>query len=235
MRKIVCFGNSHTMALSQAVSLREYNKSILEIYWLKNKSKESERGDITEIEAIDIISNLGVNDIITISIIGTYHNIVGLLKHDTPFDFLLKDGDDIYASDDIAVIPYNAIRDEFDLIINSNQSIEKLIKAGSCPTYLLATPPPKEDNSFMAKCTKKYRGRPLNEALINDAHIRLRLWTLEMQRIEIWCQKIGAKWLFPPQQAITNNGYLKPEYYADDITHANARYGELVLQQIEAL
>ena len=39
--------------------------------------------------------------------------------------------------------------------------------------------------------------------------------------------------LYPPKITLTSKGYLKPEYYANDATHANADYGELVLQQIE--
>jgi hypothetical protein len=36
----------------------------------------------------------------------------------------------------------------------------------------------------------------------------------------------------PPKPAVTAKGFLAPRCYANDVTHANRRYGEFVLKQM---
>ncbi len=40
--------------------------------------------------------------------------------------------------------------------------------------------------------------------------------------------------MLPPRRALDADGYLDRRYYANDATHANADYGELLLSSVEA-
>ena len=80
-----------------------------------------------------------------------------------------------------------------------------------------------------------YRARLVAEAGVNRAATRLKLWKLEMRVLAYLCAEWTIQLLLPPAEAQTAEGFLKPEYYANDATHANAAYGELVLRQLEAV
>ena len=41
--------------------------------------------------------------------------------------------------------------------------------------------------------------------------------------------------VMPPHKTVTSEGYLEPSCYANDVTHANRRYGEAVLKQVMKL
>jgi hypothetical protein len=51
--------------------------------------------------------------------------------------------------------------------------------------------------------------------------------------LEDICQEIGVEVLGPPSGALDEDGFLLPEFYASDATHANPSYGELVVTQAE--
>ena len=40
--------------------------------------------------------------------------------------------------------------------------------------------------------------------------------------------------MMPPAAALDPEGFLARDYYANDATHANPPYGELVLREVEA-
>ena len=64
---------------------------------------------------------------------------------------------------------------------------------------------------------------------------RLKLWLLEAQLMTEWAESLGAGFLAPPAAASDEDGFLGENYYSDDVTHANAAYGALVLDQVAAI
>ena len=46
------------------------------------------------------------------------------------------------------------------------------------------------------------------------------------------CKEMGVELIKPPTDTVKKSGFLKEEYYANDATHANAKYGLLVLNQL---
>ena len=93
-------------------------------------------------------------------------------------------------------------------------------------------PPPKENIDYIKSKTSNYRGSVIDEINLNRSDIRLSLWQLEMEALKKFLCNMGVKLLKPPNQSLSEHGYLKEEYYANDATHANAQYGLLVLNQL---
>lgn len=68
---------------------------------------------------------------------------------------------------------------------------------------------------------------------ISAASLRRKAWQLQVEILEDICKSINIEPIDPPSRAVTANGFLDPLYYAQDVTHANSDYGELILQTID--
>lgn len=78
----------------------------------------------------------------------------------------------------------------------------------------------------------RYRGAVLSESTLNPPILRLKMWEVEMQALAGVCNEWGIGYIGVPPKARTTEGFLRPEYYAPDATHANVAYGHLVLEQL---
>lgn len=78
-------------------------------------------------------------------------------------------------------------------------------------------------------------GQGAIERWYNDPRIRLAIWIIEMEEVSNLLGRLDIAVLPVPAEAIDADGFLLPDFSANDATHANAAYSELVLRQIERL
>ena len=238
-KTVFVLGDSHTQALAKAHEARagqepKADDVQFDIHWLAKRKREIVTGDLELADAVERAAQLQPDDVMAISIAGTLHNTLGLLQHDKPFDLFTR-GESMTLAEGRVVVPENALWDMFKGMAYPNKRIAALRGKARCSAYHLATPPPKEDGKFILARVARYRDRLVAEAGVNPAATRLKLWKLEMRVLAHLCAEWRMHLLLPPVEAQTPEGFLKPEYYADDATHANAGYGELVLRQLEAV
>ena len=69
---------------------------------------------------------------------------------------------------------------------------------------------------------------------IAPAGLRKNLYELQTEIFSDSCKNLDIPLIVPPQQALCEDGFLKEEYRNNDPTHANARYGALVWEQMKA-
>ena len=108
---------------------------------------------------------------------------------------------------------------------------------------LLGTPPPKHDNeklrSLLARepvlleWVKALKATPETIG-ITDPFVRLKLWYLLQDMFREAAEKYGGIFIAAPAEAQDENGFLKEELWAPDVTHANAEYGRLMLDKVLA-
>lgn len=235
--KVLVLGDSHALALAKAHEVRSEptpgSEGIqFDINWLAKK--DGSRGDLPLADALERVLLLESDDMLVLSILGTFHNIFGMLQHEQPFDFFSRGDETMTPAEGRLVVPENALWDTFRENNERNGSMAVLRSKGRGSVYHLATPPPKEDSAFIMARATRYNGRLLVEAGLNLASIRLKLWKLEMRVLAQLFTEWNIHLVLPPPEAQTADGFLKPEYYGRDATHANAAYGELVLRQLEA-
>jgi hypothetical protein len=103
---------------------------------------------------------------------------------------------------------------------------------------LLGTPPPKKDN-------EKLRGLLTREPVfvaiaaahnatpetieITDPYVRLKLWYLLQDMFREAAAKFGGVYVPVPAETQDRDGFLREEFWAADVTHANSDYGRLML------
>lgn len=64
--------------------------------------------------------------------------------------------------------------------------------------------------------------------------LRLKIYQIQTEIFVELAARHGATFLHPPVQSLSPEGFLDTAYWDWDPTHGNARYGRLVLDQIEA-
>jgi hypothetical protein len=227
-RRILVLGNSHTRALAPD----EVERDILEVRWIKTRY-DARFGDTSVAEAAELARNLQAQDCLVIMYFGTIHNIVGLLNHETPFTLVTAEDCDDVRTGAATLIPLNAMRAYLSDMIAADQTVRTLAEAAQCRVLHPMPPPPKETPAAPTP-DKAYRGRSIEDVGFSPAPRRRALWRLERDVLEAQLAKLGVELLDPPSDAMDQRGFLKPDYHASDVTHANKRYGRLVLDQIRA-
>lgn len=224
--RILVLGNSHTQALEEAVK----GDTPFEIHWLKTKA-EARFGTLTMDEAVDRVTSLSAEDRLVVMHLGALHNIYGLLNSKPPFTF-----SGLETSSEAAVnIPRATMKAMMREKICGDVVLRRIVKSAPCPVFHAMTPPPKEKLQLPEKSGKLYRGASIQELGFSPAPLRKEIWRLEQSEVAAYCDTLGVSPLAPPEQAITPDGFLKEDCYANDATHANALYGEYLRTQFAAL
>ncbi|WP_341487071.1 hypothetical protein [Pararhizobium sp. A13] len=228
-RKILVVGSSHTAVIAKAAAGVDNVNAL----WVKNPKRDDGPGDITIQQASEAVAALTPSDILAITWVGTYHNIFGLAQHEQPFDFFEPDSSE---EPDLTreLIPYGTLHRQFAMTTGRDVVTRKIGGNTKAKVVLLATPPVKGDDDFIrAKLKlKNYRGQSIDEVGVTPASIRAKLWRLEMRCVESYCIDINAEFLPVPDAAFTDEGFLRTDLYGSDATHANVKYGAMVVEQL---
>jgi len=236
--RILVLGDSHTGALEQANRKRaSSDKSRISVLRFLKVKNEKEIGDISLEAAVSMVAAATPDDLIASTIGGSLHQVVGLVQHPVAFDFSEPGNQTCPASQPCVLIPYRTMWEFFERSLrrNDGQRMKTLGDAAGRPIYHLLSPPPKESTPHILQSNEgAFEKAGIATRGVTPAAIRLKLWRLQCAVLRSLCTEWGVHLLPPPEGTQTPEGFLKPEYYKNDATHANADYGELVLRQLEA-
>ncbi len=149
--RIFVFGDSHTRSLLHAIDEGLINESQFDysIHWMLTEKNGVVRGDLKIEDAYQTIKSLSGKDIVAISLLGTAHNIFGLIQHEQPYVLFETGSQPLACNAGTQVIPRNAMKDMFDSWSRKNTRINKLKDCSSVRVFHLMTPPPKQDNEYI--------------------------------------------------------------------------------------
>ena len=236
--RMLLFGDSHTNAMLRAAERRvkrgEYVPLL--IHRLRKKKKDKIIGDTSLEEFLDKICNLGNSDIVLSMIGGNQHAVFSTIQNPAKFDFFEPSRPDWIADHDAQIIPYSAIRDYFVDSINrgDGRSIRALRDSTSAHVVHVLPPPPKRDAAhILARHESRFAEDGIAQLGVSAPELRMKCWTLQTDVLTEFCGAIGVGVMAPPSEACDADGFLLREYYANDATHANPSYGELILQSLE--
>lgn len=244
MEKIRVFivGDSHTDAIKRALSVRRIpleTQIEFSAYRYSVTKNGKVIGDLSTEAIVDRISTFGVQDIVVSTIGGNQHQTLSLVQHPIPFE-LYELGESLPKVDakPPTIVPRAQMLDFFEKGIRGGDGkrMQHLRANASCQILHLVPPPPKEDAAHIIKRFEtKFAELGLLEKGVSPATLRLKMWRLQVEILRKLTAEFDIGLLFPPVNALTSEGFLDPVFYANDATHGNVAYGELVLQQLEAL
>jgi hypothetical protein len=233
--RILLFGDSHSHAIQRANEKRKGKGlptpvSARRLLKVKNGRK---LGDTSFEDFLDAVHKLSADDVVLSVIGGNQHSVFSMIQHPQPFDFFSPDGAETNTA--LEIIPYRALEDAFaqGLRRGDGQSIQALRDATSARVVHVIPPPPKADNAFIEKNHETRFAEELPAKGVSSPALRLKFWQLQARVLESICADIGVEVMAPPVRTVDEHGFLRPEFYAQDATHANWLYGEKVLREIE--
>ncbi|SRR5579884_494268 len=172
---------------------------------------------------------------------GNEHNIHYFFLDQRPFDFVSRHVNKLVPT--FSLIPQRRIRQKFrEASVDELAAILADLAAGPAKSInVVGTPPPKKDNEELRKILRnepvlvnwaEFVGQSLDEIKITPPYVRLKLWFLLQEMVADAARQIGAKFIPVPQEVQDEDGFLKPEYWHPDVTHANRLYGDVMLRRI---
>lgn len=141
------------------------------------------------------------------------------------------------------VVAERAVRTLFEKSFAGLRVVIEQLRAGDhpCAITVLGTAPPKGDNArlranlhvepYFAKLALS-RNMELADVPLSNPMLRLKLWSLIQQMTCEVAEASGCVFVPVPADAQDDQGFLRPEFWAGDITHANHAYGRLQLSQL---
>lgn len=235
-RRIVILGDSHTDAFKRFL---KRNRSVfgeqftIEAYRYTQIKNDKQIGDLTTEQIEELLFTLSADDLVISTIGGNQHQVMSLVQHPIPFDIFVPNSNAQTVQFNV-VIPYNQFWDVFEsgLRGRDGQRLQHLRKHSQSQIIHLAPPPPKEDEAHILKRHETaFIQAGITDKGVSPASLRLKIWQLQINVLDKLTKEYDVKFFLPPKETLSSNGYLDPLYYAEDATHANIDYAELVLKQ----
>ena len=237
--RIAVVGDSHTAALlrAQQYSKRAEQYGHVRVYRLRKVKEGKSVGDVALSKFLREIKSFGSEDFVFSTVGGNQYAIPSTVRSEVEYDFLVSDADRL-AEDGRQLVPFRALAGFIESGIRG--SIEPVLRGVKQTTtatvFHLVPPPPKEDNQFIAAHVDGYFKREgLGSQGPSDPSLRLKCWKVQLKILQTVCAELNISLVMPPERTVTASGFLQPNCYATDATHANRRYGEAVLKQILGL
>lgn len=236
-KEILFIGHSHTQAIYEA---SVHIKNVIEWGFLDpiNGVGPVEYRDekyylIPSIQK-KIALKAKVSSKIISTIAGNAHNYYGLIENNVPFDF---ESPEIIRREYFASqrIPYQIIKNSLKrkLYKGDITMLQAALNEGLKIESHIESPPPIKDNNIILKFLDNHFLINYPQAKISNPWFRLSFWKLHSQIFKEFCNENNITYIHAPSEALDNDGFLNIEYLsAKSSTHANMKYGLLVLKQL---
>ena len=236
-RKIYIFGDSHSDAIKRALAKNLNDEFDVAVFRYASVKNGTQIGDKTPDEVAAIVASMQADDMVVSAVGGNQHQVVSLVQHPVPFDLYTADrGIAPDRMDSVAVIPHAQMLDYLITGLRGKDSrkLTRLVEMAACPVYHLSPPPPKEDAEHILKRFETaFREAGIQERGVSDARVRLKVWQAQIEALRALANEWRFTLLPNPAGSVTEEGFLARPFYANDATHGNAKYGELVVEQLK--
>lgn len=163
-----------------------------------------------------------------------------LIRPDRPFDFFLHERPDLDPEPGAYVVPAAALRAQMTQRFPLLAAVITELKVAGATPLVCCTPPPKGDDDFIRRSLVEapylnfgnQKGVDHSRLELSAPRFRLKLWLVIAQELQNLAIAHGAHYLPVPDDVMTGEGFLKPEYFANDASHANRAYGARMLDHL---
>ena len=160
------------------------------------------------------------------------HHPYSMVKGDRPFDFVLPGAEDLPLVAGAELLPYTAVERIMTQSLETPwNALTAIADAVTDRITCLASPPPIPDNAFLAGSNNAFRDQ-IGRFGLSDPSLRYKIWSLQVKLTEAVCARIGLGFLYPPDIAVDDRGFMREEGWHPDGVHGTSWYGLQQLTQI---
>jgi hypothetical protein len=162
-----------------------------------------------------------------------------------PFDFAVASRPDLQVDETAELVPELAVRQYFAPSLSElTELVPEMRAAGGPGVVLLGPPPPKDDIERQRwQLFERPKFVEMAAALGGDIStlplapelLHLKMWQVITDMLRALAETHAVPFVGTPPEAVKPNGFLRDELGAEDLTHANRAYGELVLRDLALL
>jgi hypothetical protein len=178
---------------------------------------------------------------------GNQHNGYFLIEQPLRFDFVPRRLQSLPVEEDAVIVPETLVRAKFFQSLLGSRTggliLNNLLTDLRAQTHsriaLVGTPPPKGDNerllSFLPSefaYLHNPAGLTVEQVRLTPPTIRLKLWNVIQEIYQEQAERVGVEFIPVPDIVTDEAGFLKPEFWTLDVTHANAAYGRVMLNHL---
>jgi hypothetical protein len=192
-------------------------------------------------EKLSNIAKFSDDFTIAISLRGNDHLARFLLLPQIPIDFYLAELPDLISEENVQIVPQALIEELFSKPYEEYRTFLKQMRQEKKRIILIGTPPPKSNDVFLKNVIlnenyfvqmAKNMGITPNDVKFTPLSVRLKLWHILQSILKKIALEEDLEYLAVPQSSQEIDGSLRCEFWANDCTHANDKYGKLVLSNL---
>lgn len=160
------------------------------------------------------------------------------------FDFVPSANPDLPLDETAVIVPEEAIRALFAAPIRQLKGRVEALKSVAAKVLVPGTPPPKEDDAFIREWLHRepyferlaaQMGLKPGDVPLSPPLLRLKMWIALQGLLRDMAEETEAVFVPVSAAAQTGPGFLSRSYYANDTTHANLAYGDLMLGELRKM
>jgi len=194
----------------------------------------AEMGERFGIRLREELERFGGESLVFTSFAGNEHHQYSLVRDARPFDFVLPERPELPLTPGVEIVPYRAVAAQLERhCMHAMITLVEISRRLARPLVSLSAPPPIPDNDHVAKADNMFR-EVMAQRGPSPPALRLKFWLLQSLTYERLCQRAGIRFIWPPQAAVDEQGYLLQEHWHPDGVHALPSYGAHVLDQLLA-
>ena len=173
-------------------------------------------------------------EVIVSCVMGNEYNTVGILNHPRRFDFYLPARPDLPTDENAEILPVGLVEDLIRARLANAVGLYlgMLSRAGTHAVKVhIPPPPPVRENSYIETYPGQF-GEKVRQFGVSPPFFRLKMWKLTCRVLQRLCEEAGVNFHRLPDSVFDADGFLAQPFMNRDPTHANARYGQIILDNI---
>jgi hypothetical protein len=229
---MICIGGSHMVCVLEAA---EEAGSPLQAIGLKARAfmDVANEPEILESDTLDRKTVNKHGGPVFSFVGGIRYLSLGVARHPTPYDFILPAAPELPLDPGAELLPYRALREKLEHDDGRHlETLERIAEVADGPVYQFESPPP-PPQAWLEKRSAEKTSRDRTHEL-PAPYVRYKLWRVYSELVQEVADRVGARFIPHPSEAVDGEGFLK-EGLSKNPTHANSRYGALVLGQLRSL
>ncbi|TPE52750.1 hypothetical protein [Amaricoccus solimangrovi] len=229
MAKLTIAGNSHIRSVK---SVGRDSGPARQFLWSSNHViDEPDGGKRLKPETIAKVREAGGPIFSLIG--GNGHNVFGLVYPVQPFDFHHPDHPERPPAAGAWIIPYEQVWDSvMRRSLTRINELRAFVAAFPGRVIHLESPPPIPSQKWLtAQLAERMASAGIPDYEVAAPSVRYKLWRVNSAIFRQECARHGIPFIPAPTEACDAEGFLLRRFWADP-THANAKYGALLLRQM---